>query len=331
MPKLSIIVPVYNTEKYLVSCLDSLLCQSVIGGYEIICINDGSKDSSAKILDTYANKYPETIRVLHKENGGVSKARNFGISKAKGKYITFVDSDDYLLPNSVGQVVKFLEKENAVAAIMENHIRVKDNVSFSSDLESKELEYKLENISSCNCWSMIIQRSILIENNIYFPDNMKIGEDTVFVATCQLYYWDKCLSVIDGYYCYRQNPSSVMHTRNDKRNLQSHLEMMRSYNKLLPKVLNDEKVCIELKKQFKSRLYTSVGNVLFVALFTGDYYVDELKQQGLYPYPFQWWILKSSKNLKVFCINMIKFLFPILPIYWCIFKICSIKRRSKNI
>ncbi|MDO4499721.1 MAG: glycosyltransferase [Erysipelotrichaceae bacterium] len=93
--KLSVIVPVYNVEKYLDKCLDSLVCQG-IDDYEIIVVNDGTKDNSQDIIDRYVKEYPNIVRSFIKENGGLSDARNYGIKHATGEYITFLDSDDYV-------------------------------------------------------------------------------------------------------------------------------------------------------------------------------------------------------------------------------------------
>ena len=93
--KLSIIVPVYNVEKFLNKCLDSLIGQTM-EDYEIILVDDGSKDASGRICDDYAERYPELVRVLHIDNGGQGRARNFGIETARGEYLGFVDSDDWV-------------------------------------------------------------------------------------------------------------------------------------------------------------------------------------------------------------------------------------------
>ena len=93
MPKVSIIVPVYNTEKYLSQCVESILSQTFID-FELLLIDDGSKDDSGKICDEYAAK-DNRIRVFHIANSGVSTARNMGLDNAKGKYIAFLDADDY--------------------------------------------------------------------------------------------------------------------------------------------------------------------------------------------------------------------------------------------
>lgn len=94
--KLSIIVPVYNCEAYLVKCLDSLVNQEFLHSYEIIVVNDGSTDGSQSIINDYVDKYPKLIRAFTKENGGQSSARNLGLTYASGEYISFIDSDDWL-------------------------------------------------------------------------------------------------------------------------------------------------------------------------------------------------------------------------------------------
>ena len=93
--KLSIIIPVYNTEQTLEKCVDSVL-QSSLNNFEIILVNDGSTDNSANICESYKNNYPEQVLVIHQKNQGLSAARNAGLGIAKGQYITFVDSDDYI-------------------------------------------------------------------------------------------------------------------------------------------------------------------------------------------------------------------------------------------
>lgn len=106
--KFSVIVPVYNVEKYIEECLDSILKQDY-DNYEILLIDDGSTDNSGNICEIYAAKN-EKIKVFHKKNGGLSSARNIGIEKATGDYLVFVDSDDYIAPWSLSEFYKVLKK-----------------------------------------------------------------------------------------------------------------------------------------------------------------------------------------------------------------------------
>ncbi|HCA09191.1 glycosyltransferase family 2 protein [Chryseobacterium sp.] len=112
----SIIVPVYNVENYLAKCLDSLINQS-LQEIEIIVVDDGSKDGSGLIIEEYARKFPEKIKAFIKENGGLSDARNFGLEKASGKYIGFVDSDDYVTETMFEEMMQLAEKHNAKMVI----------------------------------------------------------------------------------------------------------------------------------------------------------------------------------------------------------------------
>ncbi|WP_294225774.1 glycosyltransferase [uncultured Chryseobacterium sp.] len=116
LPKVSVIVPVYNVEKYLAKCLDSLISQTY-QNIEILIVNDGSTDNSSQVIRTYSIKYPEKIRSFTKENGGLSDARNFGIDRATGDYIGFVDSDDYVTPVMFEEMVHLAERHNAKLVI----------------------------------------------------------------------------------------------------------------------------------------------------------------------------------------------------------------------
>lgn len=112
MPVLSIVIPVYNVERYLPRCLDSVLGQN-FSDFEVIAVNDGSTDRSLSILKEYEARNEGRLTVLTKENGGLSDARNFGLARAKGKYVAFVDSDDFILPSFARASVEKMEKEEA--------------------------------------------------------------------------------------------------------------------------------------------------------------------------------------------------------------------------
>lgn len=114
--KISVIVPVYNVENYLVKCLESLVMQSY-QDIEILVVNDGSTDGSEQIIRQYARKYPDKIKPFNKKNGGLSDARNFGIDYASGAYIGFVDSDDYVTADMFGEMVRLAEKHDVKMVI----------------------------------------------------------------------------------------------------------------------------------------------------------------------------------------------------------------------
>ena len=116
---ISVTVPVYNIEKYLARCLDSILGQTFKGAFEIICVDDGSTDKSGEILDEYAKKYPK-IKVIHQYNQGQSDARNTALKYVTGKYTMFVDSDDFIFPNALEELFNYAENHKAEVVIFDH-------------------------------------------------------------------------------------------------------------------------------------------------------------------------------------------------------------------
>ncbi len=114
--KLSVVVAVYNLEEYLPRCLDSLVNQT-LEDIEILCVDDGSIDSAPQIIDEYATKYPDKIKVYHKENGGEFTTRNYGLERARGEYVTFVDTDDYVELNWAEKLYNAAKENNADIAV----------------------------------------------------------------------------------------------------------------------------------------------------------------------------------------------------------------------
>ena len=131
---LSIVALVYNLEKYLPRCLDSLVNQT-LENIEIICVDDGSTDSAPKIIDEYASKYPNKVKAYHKKNGGEFTTRNYGIEKASGEYITFVDTDDYVEPNWAEKLYNAAKENDADLAVCGfERIDLKTNKIVSKDM-----------------------------------------------------------------------------------------------------------------------------------------------------------------------------------------------------
>ncbi len=182
----SVIIPVYNSEKYLNRCIDSVLAQTFTD-FELILINDGSKDNSGNICDDYVNK-DKRVSVIHKENGGVSSARNLGITKASGKYIMFVDSDDWLETDAIENLYTKANDcdlilggfhilgalRNAKHSMPEKLIEGKQIVQTYIDLFHKD---KLLVDVSC---SKLFKRDIIEKHDIRFDTTMKLSEDTKF-------------------------------------------------------------------------------------------------------------------------------------------------------
>lgn len=186
MPLISVIIPVYNVEKYLNQCINSVLNQGV-KDIEIILINDGSTDNSGKICDEYAIK-DNRIKVIHKENGGLSDARNSGINLAKGKYLLFLDSDDYWMEDSLFKIydiakkdtdivfltaAKFFDKSN----IIEDTFECLDKDKIKNKTKEQVFNYLAQTdkfpVSAC---TKLIKRDLIVENQLFFEKGL-LSED----------------------------------------------------------------------------------------------------------------------------------------------------------
>lgn len=218
--KVSLIVPVYNVEKYLEKCVQSIVRQSH-DNIEIILIDDGSTDSSGVMCDYFAN-LDQRVKVLHKKNGGLSSARNMGIKYSTGSYIAFVDSDDYISPNFVECSLELCKKHNAQISILKMLSVQEDYNSYdinkveSSILMSSEDAIKeslLQKKFSCSASGKLFKRNIV--EDVLFPEK-KLSED---LAVCHVFF-DKADRIIFsnqiGYY-YRQRAGSIMHKFNINR------------------------------------------------------------------------------------------------------------------
>lgn len=205
-PKLSVIIPVYNVEKYLRNCLDSVINQTY-KNLEIICINDGSPDNSLAILEEYAAK-DERIIVINQENAGVSTARNAGLDRATGEYIAFVDSDDWLEPECFELAITEFEQDEEIDlvswganVIAQRTIEVKEvkgmqNFYNYTNWSKTKLEEKhIRNMSGA-LWKYCYKKSLIDKLNLRFNKEFKLGEDVLFtmsylIMVNYIYYLNK--------------------------------------------------------------------------------------------------------------------------------------------
>lgn len=224
--KISIIIPVYNVEKYLHECLDSIINQTFTD-IEIICVDDGSTDKSSEILEEYEQK-DKRFTVISQPNKGVSAARNRGMQQAKGKYIMFVDSDDWLAHNACEQAYK-AATGNDCDMLLFSHNKFTDQTCTSDgrlqdlyiELEGKSttFEKSVENIviSPCEPWAKLYKVEFLKKYNLKFPINIQAGEDRVFYINACLHA--NSISVLyENLYYYRQNTENSL-SKNNKTTL----------------------------------------------------------------------------------------------------------------
>lgn len=226
MSKVSIVVPIYNVEKYLEQCIDSIINQT-LKDIEIILVDDGSPDNCPQICDDYAKK-DSRIKVVHKKNGGLSSARNAGIEVATGDYIGFVDSDDYIELDMYEKMYS-IAIENNVDFVMSDYYRVSDGGKVIATLDMDEGIYEKNKIkrdifptlimgddinygSLLAVWHCLYKRELLEKNNLIFDEEVKYSEDNLFSSI--IGYKANSFYYMKGSYLYnyRYNPNSISKT-----------------------------------------------------------------------------------------------------------------------
>ena len=215
MPFVSVIIPVYNVEKYLRQCVDSVLNQK-IDNVEIILVDDGSSDTSPLICDEYAKNY-NNIQSVHKKNGGASSARNSGLSKAQGEYVIFLDSDDWWNPEVCVQdmLSEVKRKQNVEMFLFTSYdyiegyglFRRNEHYNLNTIRTDTVENYYQDLLNNGNlevhAGTKILKRSFLNENKLYFPEGL-VGEDNLWMI--KMLRKLKCVDFMDKpLYIYRAN------------------------------------------------------------------------------------------------------------------------------
>ncbi len=217
--KISVIITVYNTEKYLEKCMQSITEQT-LKDIEVICINDGSSDNSLKILKKYAD-CDKRIKIINQINKGTSIAKNIGIKEAKGEYIGFLDSDDYVSPIFYEKLYKSAKKYDAQIAFgeiigLDNNQKKeilkirKEKVYYKSNEKIKAVNLPL----CCYVWNKIYKNDFLKNKNILFIPNQNY-EDILW-SHIVIEESSTIVSVPEAVYYYNKNPNSITNTKNEK-------------------------------------------------------------------------------------------------------------------
>lgn len=221
-PKISVIVPVFNVERFLAKCLDSLVAQT-LKEIEIVIVNDGSSDSSGAIIDSYARQHSNIV-VVNKVNGGLASARNEGVKAATAAYVAFVDSDDWIAPEMMADMLAVAEKETAdivccnLVHVMEDtgeHVLINKNVSYREVAGHDAAAMMLDDVVT-NCVCDKIYKRTLFEGPsvITFPEGLYY-EDVP--TNLQLFLSaGKAVFMPDNYYFYLQRDASITKVFSDK-------------------------------------------------------------------------------------------------------------------
>lgn len=300
MDLVSIIIPVYNVENYINRCVRSVINQTY-RNIEIILIDDGSPDNSGEICDEFANK-DNRILVIHKQNGGLSDARNHGIRKASGKYITFIDSDDWVSFKYIETLVYNIENYNAEISICgyistanENYIFEEDkkigNITVLNSKQAIEKQYDKDKVNYIVSWGKLY--NINLFDNIEFPYG-KIHEDEF--TTYRLYSMaNRIVATASKYYAYYQRNDSIM---GSGFNVKARLDLIEAL---------DQKASF-LQSINQIKLYNKNIKLMFMLCLSANLYIKDMNQKQLFASYLKYCIniMKKSKNnnfLRIFGIG----------------------------
>lgn len=293
--KFSVILPIYNVEKYLQKCVDSILMQT-FSDYEIILVDDGSKDGSPDLCDKLAQEH-DCIKVIHKENGGLSDARNFGTKVAAGEYIVYIDSDDFLIRED------FLEKlsekaQNGTDLIFYKYQKYFDTTktfeeckfTYMAAKNEKTYAEKINALVKADAfygmaWIKAIRRELIDKNQIEFEVGL-LGEDmdwNYHIINCS----NSAEFIDESFIAYRQRDGSITSTHKLK-NLTDFIYILEKWSDKITEQTNDEK----LKKALYGSLAKYYSNLLVVYMRLSDsqkkYYKKRIKKLD--------WLLKYSMS-----------------------------------
>ena len=252
MPKVSVVIPVYNVEKYLRQCLDSVIAQTFTD-FEAICVNDGSTDGSLVILEEYAAK-DSRFKIISRLNGGLSAARNTGAENAQGDYLYFLDSDDWLEPDTMAICIETAEKYNLDEVIFSfvpeyepdaKKQNLAQNPVFPPETVQSGAEYfiatELSGDYYQNACFRFIKRAFYTKNALSYTPGILYEDDLLHVKADLLA--ERVMFISSKLYHYRIRNKSIMHSDFTFRNLYSYWCCEKNINELLEKYSEDHNLC----------------------------------------------------------------------------------------
>lgn len=259
----TLVVPIYNMERYLPRCMASLLDQTS-RDYEILLIDDGSTDSSSCLCDRYAAEHPGLVRVVHKENGGLSSARNAGIDNARGEFIVFPDPDDWVEPDYVASFLEFRERYQADLVCLGHYVdtdttsvpAMPDGADSLMSGRSGQRGLLLPPGMQGFSWNKLYRLDLIRANGLYFPDNMGTTEDLYFTFRYLSYCRSACYAPSCRVYHYYQRPDSSTRSpfSRDK------LGTIRTYEHILADCAGQDP---ELAQMAQTEICTAAVNLLW--------------------------------------------------------------------
>ena len=287
MPKISVIIPVYNTEKYIEKCLKSLDDQTM-KDFEVVIVNDGSKDESERAIKNYMRRTRMNIKYLKKENGGLASARNYGVERASGKYISFLDSDDYLDKDTFYLLEQYIDKDIDLIKFKMKTVNEKEEVLEKLDgpvfdeCTGEEAYKKLcttDKYMDPAC-IYLYRREFFVENN--FKYKLRYHED--FGLTSLIIVQAKTFVSTDIFgYNYLQTEESLTRAKDYNKDIERAKDMLAHYDNMIPTVNAYTNISDETK-EFVKRYYTN-SVILKADTLKGKerkQYIKEIKNRFMY-------------------------------------------------
>ena len=287
MPKISVIIPVYNTEKYIEKCLESL-AEQIMQDFEVIIVNDGSKDNSKDVIKNYMKSSKLNIKYLEKENGGLASARNYGVERASGTYISFLDSDDYLDKNTFSELEKYIDENIDLIKFKMKTVDEKGNIiekiagpvfSVCTGEEGYKKLCTSDKYMDPAC-IYLYRKEFFVENN--FKYKLRYHED--FGLTSLIIIQAKSFISTDNYgYNYLQTEESLTRSKDKKKDIERAKDMLSHYDNMLAVIDACNKISNKTKELVK-RYYTN-SVVLKADTLKGKEkrnYIREIKYRQMY-------------------------------------------------
>lgn len=304
---ISIIVPIYNSEKTLTRCLDSIFCQTY-QDFELILVDDGSQDTSSSIIKQYAANHNHIV-AIHKDNGGVSSARNMGLEVCNGEYICFVDSDDYLEPDYLEDLYNCLSNNDtdlALCLISSSITKVSTSNTFYNSKDDIIISILNNDYHNAGPYNKLFRKDLI--GSLRFEEDIFLGEDTLFCVE----YAKKCKSAIriNKVLYHYDTPTCSIQYRTDKNKIFKNLTVLESRKRMLydTSMLNERTKSIIIKSflsysSFIAILGTTYNNLKLINAVSNElsilkklYYFEYTNWHKLLYYsPYLYYIIKKAK------------------------------------
>lgn len=332
MIKLSILIPVYNVEKYLDRCLDNIYRQISDNDCEIVLVDDGSTDSSGEICDKFAAAHAKETTVHHIANGGAGHARNYLINHCRGEYFWFVDSDDNIEDGAINSIFHLLEKYGDIDIISMNYKQFDGNGNYS-DLAIPPVEegivcgksYLQNNMPDPYLWSKVYWKAFVDENNIRFNDKLYTQEDWLFNIKAYLSAQRVLFTNLHAYNYFTGNQSSTLRNPTYEYKLRGMNNTMLALEEL-KKIIDTTPESHTLPGLQEQLSLTTAGFVhaLAVDLFPWKYITEQIKKlKAVGIYPISKCLHHKKANIFILLANHKPLLFLY---YFVIVKLLKIKR-----